>query len=58
MTESPTDGAGKVVYLRPADARTAKLRQLAAGAAAAMRAVGAMAWSILSLVYYSFKDRN
>jgi hypothetical protein len=49
MTENPTDAAGKVVYLRPADARAAKLRQLAADAADATRAVGAMAWSILIL---------
>jgi hypothetical protein len=47
MTESPTDATGKVVYLRPTDARMARLRQLAVGAADATRAVGAMAWSIL-----------
>jgi len=49
MTEGQTDGAGKVVYEKTTDARTARPRRLSAGAADATRAIGAIASSILIL---------
>ena len=47
MTKYRTDSAGKVAYLRPADARAARLRHLAAVAAGATRAYGSVVLSIL-----------